>query len=349
MKDFIYAIIKVNLFIKYEDCMNNDEIYFLRPVDEAEAGLRLDKFLSGAIEDMSRAMVQKLILSGNVSLDDSVICDRDFKVRSGDVFCVNVPEPDEPEPQAENIALDIVYEDDDLIVVNKPAGMTVHPAAGARNGTLVNALLYHCRDNLSGVGGVKRPGIVHRIDKDTSGLLVVAKNDLAHNKLSEQFVKHSIERTYYAVVYGMPNPPEGTVEGNIARSRFDRKKMALTTNGGKTAITHYKTIATLNGAVSLVKCNLETGRTHQIRVHLSSIGCNLVGDKVYEKSGKTQIKGLDAVTKSFINGFPRQALHAASLGFEHPRSGKWMQFRADFPQDMSEILDKCNLKIATSV
>ena len=329
--------------------MNNDEnTYFSETVTAAQVGMRLDKFLSSVMPDFSRSMVQKLIASGNVSLDEDIICDKDFKVREGDGFCVILPEPEEAEPQPEDIPLDVVYEDDDLIVVNKPAGMTVHPAAGAHNGTLVNALLYHCRGNLSGVGGVKRPGIVHRIDKDTSGLLVVAKNDFAHKKLSEQFVVHSIERTYYAVVYGMPNPPQGVIEGNIARSRFDRKKMALVTSGGKSAVTHYQTVSTCNGAVSLVKCNLETGRTHQIRVHLSSIGCNLIGDKVYEKSGKTQIKGLEPEIKNFINSFPRQALHAASLGFEHPRDGKWKQFRVDFPADMTELLDKCKLKIAPS-
>jgi len=330
--------------------MNNDDdrIYFSEIASAAQAGMRLDKFLSSVMPDFSRSMLQKLITSGNVSLDEDIICDKDFKVRAGDGFTLILPEPEEAEPQAENIPLDIVYEDDDLIVVNKPAGMTVHPAAGANHGTLVNALLYHCRGNLSGVGGVKRPGIVHRIDKDTSGLLVVAKNDLAHKGLSEQFVKHSIERTYYAVVYGMPNPQQGTIEGNIARSRFDRKKMALVATGGKTAVTHYQTLSSFNGAVSLVKCNLETGRTHQIRVHLSSIGCNLVGDKVYEKSGKTQIKGLEPEVKNFINSFPRQALHAASLGFEHPRDGKWRQFGIGFPEDMTELLDNCVLKIASS-
>ena len=328
--------------------IDNTHMYFVEPADNEGKGTRLDKFLSANIPNLSRSMLQKLIASGNVSLDDNIICDKDFKVRSGDSFCVMLPEAEAAEPQPENIALDIIYEDDDLIVVNKPAGMTVHPAPGAWNGTLVNALLYHCQGSLSGVGGVKRPGIVHRIDKDTSGLLVVAKNDFAHQRLSEQFVEHSIERTYYAVVYGMPNPLNGTIEGNIARSRYDRKKMAITVNGGKTAVTHYQTIDSLGGVVSLIKCNLETGRTHQIRVHMSSIGCNLIGDKVYEKSGKTQIKGLSDDVKSYINTFPRQALHAFSLGFEHPRSGVWSQFYADFPSDMVEILDKCSLKIVSS-
>ena len=328
--------------------INDNNTYFSPAVDEKWSGQRLDKFLSQNMSDLSRSMVQKLINSGNVSLDENVITENDFKVSNGDSFCVMIPEAEEAEPQAEDIELDVIYEDDDLIVVNKPAGMTVHPAPGAKSGTLVNALLFHCQGNLSGVGGVKRPGIVHRIDKDTSGLLVVAKNDMAHKGLSEQFVKHSIERTYFAVVYGCPNPMNGVIEGNIARSRFDRKKMALVANGGKHAVTHYQTLCTNNGTVSLIKCNLETGRTHQIRVHMSSIGCNLVGDKVYEKSGKTQIKGLSSEIKSFINSFPRQALHAASLGFEHPRSGRWMQFKCDFPQDMCEILERCELKMPST-
>ena len=327
---------------------SDSNIYFSPPVDDLQAGMRLDKFLSSNLPDLSRSMVQKLICSGNVSMDENVITENDFKVRVGDGFCVMMPEPEEAEPKPENINLNIVYEDDDLIVVNKPAGMTVHPAPGAWSGTLVNGLLFHCKDNLSGVGGVKRPGIVHRIDKDTSGLLVVAKNDMAHKGLSEQFVKHSIERTYYAVVYGCPNPLNGVIEGNIARSRYDRKKMAMVVSGGKHAVTHYKTLCTNNGAVSLIKCNLETGRTHQIRVHMSSIGCNLVGDKVYEKSGKTQIKGLANEVKNFINSFPRQALHAASLGFVHPRSGQQMQFECDFPPDMTEILDRCELKMPST-
>ena len=329
--------------------MNKEDnnTYFSSVVTEKDKGTRLDKFLSADMPDFSRAMIQKLVIGGNVSLDDNIINENDFKVRIGDSFVVVLPEPCEPEPQPEDIALDIVFEDEDLIVVNKPAGMTVHPAPGAGSGTLVNALLFHCKGNLSGVGGVKRPGIVHRIDKDTSGLLVVAKNDLAHKGLSEQFVKHSIERTYYAVVYGMPNPTIGTIEGNIARSRFDRKKMALVKEGGKSAITHYETLGSYGGIISLVKCKLETGRTHQIRVHLSSIGCNLVGDKVYEKAGKTAIK-CDAEIKSFINNFPRQALHAATLGFEHPRSKKWLQFEAEIPDDMNEIFVRCGLKILPS-
>ena len=204
---------------------------------------------------------------------------------------------------------------------------------------ILNALLFHCRGSLSGIGGVKRPGIVHRIDRETSGLLVVAKNDKAHRFLSEQFAEHSIERTYYAVVYGVPNPLSGRIEGNIGRSSADRKKMAIVTGGGKPAVTHYKTLKTFKNAVSLVQCNLETGRTHQIRVHLTSVGNALVGDKVYVKNHKTAVN-LPQSLKNYVNDFPRQALHAKSLGFVHPRTEKFMQFDSELPSDMEELVHK---------
>lgn len=314
-----------------------NEIFLSPAVASEQKGMRLDKFLSSVFPELSRSRLQKLIETENVSCDDDIIADNSFKVRPDDVYQVIVPEAADADPQPENIALDIVYEDGDLLVVNKPAGMTVHPAPGAYSGTLVNALLYHCRDNLSGIGGVKRPGIVHRIDKDTSGLLVVAKNDLAHHGLSEQFFEHSIERTYFAVVYGRPNPSCGTIEGNIGRSPYDRKKMALVERGGKRAVTHYKTLESFREAASLVQCNLETGRTHQIRVHMASIGCNLIGDQVYVKSKKTTLRGIGDNLKFYINNFPRQALHAASLGFIHPRSGKKLDFFADMPSDLQEL------------
>ena len=259
------------------------------------------------------------------------------KVKAGDVFQIVVPPAVEAEPAAEDIPLNIVYEDDDLLVVNKPAGMTVHPAAGAYSGTLVNALLFYCRDKLSGIGGVKRPGIVHRIDKETSGLLVVAKNDMAHKNLSEQFAEHSIERTYQAIVYGVPQPLSGTIEGNIGRSASDRKKMALVESGGKSAVTHYQTLQAFGRAVALVQCRLETGRTHQIRVHLSSRGHALVGDKVYVKNKKSELM-LPEPLKSEVNHFARQALHAKSLGFVHPRSKQWLQFDSQLPADMQNLL-----------
>lgn len=325
---------------------NFDNIFYTQPVGEAEKAERLDKFLAKVMPSLSRSQAQRLIVSGNVVCDDATIADNSFKVRVGDVYQIFIPEATDAEPEPENIPLDVVFEDEDLLVVNKPAGMTVHPALGAYSGTLVNALLYHCRDNLSGIGGVKRPGIVHRIDKDTSGLLVVAKNDLAHQGLCAQFFEHSIERTYYAVVYGLPNPLSGRIEKNIGRSRFDRKKMAVLENGGKFAATNYKTLENFNGAAALVQCNLETGRTHQIRVHMASIGCNLVGDQLYVKSKKTSLKGLDNETMELVNHFPRQALHAASLGFIHPRSGKKLQFFSDFPDDIQNLLAKLRREVS---
>lgn len=314
-----------------------DEIIFTEPVAEAQKNTRLDKFLAQNVVGFSRSRLQNLIENGNVLLDDVVLSDNSYKVKIGDVFQITVPEAIEAEPQPENIPLEVVYEDDDVIVVNKPAGMTVHIGAGAYSGTLVNALLYHCKGGLSGIGGVKRPGIVHRIDKETSGLLVVAKNDNAHHFLSEQFAEHSIERTYFAIVYGIPNPLEGRIEGNIARSNFDRKKMAMVQTGGKEAITNYKTLQTFGRAAALVQCNLETGRTHQIRVHLSSKGNNLIGDKVYEKAKKSTISAPEEI-KKYINTFPRQALHAASLGFIHPKTKKMMNFSVPLPEDMQELI-----------
>ncbi len=314
-----------------------DNILTTPVVAAAEEGRRLDKYLSDCFPEMSRSRLQKLITEGNVSADEVVVVDNARKIKAGDSFQVFVPEAEDAVPQAEDIPLDVVYEDNDLLVVNKPAGMTVHPAPGSRSGTLVNALLFHCRNSLSGIGGVRRPGIVHRIDKDTSGLLVVAKNDKAHGCLCEQFAEHSVERTYYAVVYGIPNPLSGRIEGNIGRSPYDRKKMAVLKNGGRFAATNYKTQEVFQMTAALVQCRLETGRTHQIRVHMSSIGCPLIGDKVYEKAHKSTHPATPEVRK-YINSFPRQALHAATLGFIHPSTGKFLKFETDFPEDMVGLL-----------
>lgn len=314
-----------------------DKTFLLPEVEAVQNNMRLDKFLVLNLPEISRARLQKLITGGYVALDETLLIDNAHKVKTGDAYVVTIPPAEEAEPQPENIDLNIVYEDADLLVVNKPAGMTVHPAAGAWHGTLVNALLYHCADSLSGIGGVKRPGIVHRIDKDTSGLLVVAKNDLAHQNLSEQFAAHSIERTYYALVYGVPNPLNGTIVGNIGRSSFDRKKMAIVESGGKPAITHYQTRQIFGRVAALVQCNLETGRTHQIRVHLSSKGHALIGDQVYVKNKKSEIM-LPTNIKTAVNSFPRQALHAKSLGFIHPRTGQLMQFDSDLPNDLQNLL-----------
>lgn len=317
----------------------NSDFFYTAPIDEAHSLMRLDKFIADEFSDFSRAQAQRLIESGCVSTGGFIITDKNYKTKQGEVYQIILPEPTEAEPVPENIPLDILYEDADIIVVNKPAGMTVHPAAGVFSGTLVNALLYHCHGSLSGIGGVARPGIVHRIDRNTSGVLVVAKNDTAHRELAKQFENHSIERTYYAVVYGIPKPENGTICGNIARSPYDRKKMAIVANGGKRAVTHYKVLERFKQAASLVQCNLETGRTHQIRVHLSSIGCNLIGDDVYVKAKKSCVS-LPATIKSFVNSFPRQALHAYSLGFIHPVLHKEMSFTADFPNDIKELLER---------
>lgn len=314
-------------------------IFFTNSAQNEHKNTRLDKFLSILPElNLSRNQIQRLIKTGCVTLEENEIVDCSYKVKQGDSFQIEIPPLAEADPKPQNIPIDVVYEDKDLIVVNKPAGMTVHPAPGAYDNTLVNALLYHCRDNLSGIGGVKRPGIVHRIDKETSGLLVVAKNDAAHVGLSEQFFNHSIERTYFAVTYSLLNPLHGTIVGNIARSNFDRKKMAMVENGGKHAVTHYKTIKTFGTYASLVKCNLETGRTHQIRVHLSSKGCALIGDKVYIKSHKSALK-IPESAKNLINTFPRHALHAATLGFVHPITKEYLEFSSELPDDFQNLLN----------
>ena len=317
----------------------NSNFFYTPPVLIEYAKIRIDKFIADNLPQFSRAQVQRLIENGCVFADDLLITDKNFKTRIGDIYQILLPEPEEATPQPQDIPLDVLYEDDDLIVINKPAGMTVHPAAGCSRDTLVNALLYHCKDSLSGIGGVARPGIVHRIDRNTSGILAIAKNDITHRGLAEQFFVHSIERTYYAVVYNVPSPLSGVIEGNIARSLHDRKKMAIVKTGGKTAITHYQTVENYKNAAALIKCNLETGRTHQIRVHLSSIGCHLIGDDMYEQPRKNSVL-LPTEIKNFVNSFPRQALHAFSLGFVHPKTGKKLYFEADYPEDMKELIEK---------
>ena len=317
--------------------MSDIQIYNTPIVNKDFKGLRIDKFLSACFPDISRSQIQRMIAWGNVVCDDVTVGDNSYKIKEGESFVLTLPEAVDAEPQPQDIPLDVVYEDKDIIVVNKPYGMVVHPAPGAANGTLVNALLYHCHD-LSGIGGVKRPGIVHRIDKDTSGLLVAAKNDNAHKLLCEQFAEHSIERTYFAFVFGMPNPADGTIEGSIGRSPYDRKKMAIVAKGGKHAVTHYQTIEKFKNEAALIKCRLETGRTHQIRVHMTSAGHSLIGDKVYGKSRKLAVKNAPEKAEIFINMFPRQALHAQSLGFVHPGTGERMFFEAPLPVDLQELL-----------
>ena len=297
---------------------------------------RLDKALAEG-SGLSRERIKALIVDGRISVDGSPIASPSAKFTPGARFTIAVPPPEPLHTPAQDIPLNVVFEDDDLIVIDKPAGLVVHPAAGNRDGTLVNALLYHCGGRLSGIGGVARPGIVHRIDKDTSGLLVVAKSDAAHEGLAGQFADHSIERAYLAVVGGYPKSSAGTISGRIGRSDADRKKMAVIapdSRRGKHAVTHYRMVEKLVDC-TLVECRLETGRTHQIRVQMASIGHALLGDPVY---GRTPAQ-LRSLLKRL--GFARQALHAAILGFVHPVTGAALSFRSELPEDMRELIDEC--------
>ncbi len=301
----------------------------------AEAGQRLDKALAEA-SGLSRERVKALIGEGAVTIDGRAAASASAKSGAGAAWAIAVPAPTAARAQAQDIPLVIAYEDDALIVVDKPAGLVVHPAAGNLDGTLVNALLHHCRGQLSGIGGVARPGIVHRIDKATSGLLVVAKTDAAHEGLARQFADHSIVRAYRAITAGVPIPPAGIIRGHIGRSAHDRKKMALVDDGrGKHAVTHYRTLKVLAkdlGGAALIECRLETGRTHQVRVHLASIGHALLGDPVY---GKTPARLRPILARL---GFARQALHAAELGFLHPIDGRPVHFISSTPVDMEQLL-----------
>lgn len=294
-------------------------------------GERLDKALAQA-SGLSRERVKALLGEGRVTVSGRPASQASTKTAGEVPFAIAVPAAIPLEAAAQDIPLNIVFEDEHLIVVDKPAGLVVHPAAGNLDGTLVNALLHHCRGQLSGIGGVARPGIVHRIDKDTSGLLVVAKTDAAHEGLAKQFADHSIHRAYLAIVAGVPAPPAGTVRGAIARSATNRKKMALVEDGrGKHAVTHYRTVRPLAGA-ALVECRLETGRTHQVRVHMSSIGHPLLGDPVY---GRTPTRLRPLLSQLH---FARQALHAAELGFIHPVTGAALRFESALPTDMTGLL-----------
>ena len=295
-------------------------------------GWRLDRALAHALPTLSRERLKVLIASGQVTRNDSdVVRDPAIKALSGQSFSVDIPLPTPAHNIAQDIALTIAYEDEYLIVVDKPAGLVVHPAAGNADGTLVNALLHHCAGNLSGIGGVARPGIVHRIDKGTSGLIVAAKTDRAHEGLARQFAAHSIDRRYRAIVAGLPNPTAGSVDAPLARSPYDRKKIAVVrAERGKRAVTHYRLIQVLRQA-ALVECRLETGRTHQVRVHMASIGNPLLGDPVYGRPGpahRTVLKEL---------AFNRQALHAAHLGFVHPINSETLAFDSELPADMQEL------------
>lgn len=319
-------------------------------VSEQDANARLDRFLAASLPELSRSRVQALIAQGCVTSGGAIIEDASGKVKPGQVFTVKIPEivPSHILPQ--EIALDIVYEDEHLLVINKQAGLTVHPAPGNYDNTLVNALLSHCGASLSGIGGVARPGIVHRIDKDTTGLLVVAKHDAAHIALSAQLAERTLKRIYAAITWGAPSPVQGTITGNIGRSMSNRQKMAVLRSGGKEAVTHYTTRESFapggmkNPLASLVECRLETGRTHQIRVHLTHIGHPLVGDQTYGQSTQNRLnnnnyKALPNNAREALLSFRRQALHARALTLLHPVSGKSMSFECPLPEDMQALLD----------
>ncbi len=291
---------------------------------EAEAPVRVDAFLSKALE-VTRSHAEKLLADGNVLLLGKPLS-KSYKVKNGDVLLVTVPDAEPLNVEPENIPLDIVYEDDFLLVVNKPKGMVVHPAAGNYSGTLVNALLYHCKDSLSGINGVMRPGIVHRIDKDTSGLLMVAKNDVAHNFLAEQIKEHSFVREYEAVVHGIIKEESGTVNAPIGRHPVKRKQMAVTAENSKEAVTHYSVLSRGN-AFTHIKCRLETGRTHQIRVHMAYLGHAVAGDEVYGP-------------RKAAPGLNGQCLHAKKLGFIHPETKKYMEFETELPEYFKNFLSK---------
>ncbi len=291
---------------------------------EEGAGVRMDKYLSGVLPEFSRSYLQRLIQEGRVSLNGCPVRAKD-KAVPGAVVELEVPEAEEPEIEPEDLPLKILYEDRDVILVNKPKGMVVHPAAGHTSGTLVNALLYHCRGELSGINGVLRPGIVHRIDRDTTGVLVACKNDQAHNCLAKQLKEHTVTRSYRAVVWGNIKEDEGTVDAPIGRHPTDRKKMAVVSSGGREAVTHYRVLERF-GNCTYIECRLETGRTHQIRVHMTSIGHPLLGDEVYGRvKAPFRLEG--------------QTLHAMTLGFIHPSRGEYMEFEAPLPEYFARLLE----------
>jgi 23S rRNA pseudouridine1911/1915/1917 synthase len=311
-------------------------------VEGDEGFVRLDRVLAARRPELSRSRLKALILAGQVSIAGAPIRDPAYHVAKGDTITIDVPEAVAAEPEGEAIALDIVYEDDDIIVINKPKGLVVHPAAGHETGTLVNALIAHCGMSLSGIGGVKRPGIVHRLDKDTTGLMVAAKNDRAHKSLTEQFADHgrtgAMRRGYRAFAWGLPNRQRGTVDAPIDRHPHAREKMAVR-ESGRQAITHWEITECFNGRdgkpiASLLACQLETGRTHQIRVHLAHIGHPLLGDAVYGPHFKTKANALGPRAQAALTALGRQALHAYLLTIEHPRTGEILSWEAPLPEDL---------------
>lgn len=294
-------------------------------IEEEKAGERIDKFLSEALPDLSRSYIQKLIKDEQVTINQKVI-KANYKLNTGDQLELEEPELREPDIVAEDIPLDILYEDSDLLIINKPKGMVVHPSAGHYSGTLVNALMHYCKDDLSGINGVMRPGIVHRIDMDTTGSLLVCKNDFTHNDIAEQLKVHSITRVYHAIVHGIVKEDEGTIDAPIGRHPIDRKKMSINHKNGKEAITHYKVLQRFQN-YTYIECRLETGRTHQIRVHMASIGHPLLGDTVYGP----------AKAPAKLQG---QTLHAKIIGIKHPRTSEYLEVNAPLPEYFVNLLEK---------
>lgn len=294
-------------------------------IEDEQADERIDKFLSEALPDLSRSYIQKLIKDGQVTINQKII-KANYKLNTGDLLELEEPELKEPDIIAEDIPLDILYEDADLLVINKPKGMVVHPSVGHYSGTLVNALMFYCKDDLSGINGVMRPGIVHRIDMDTTGSLLVCKNDFTHNNIAEQLKVHSITRIYHAIVHGVLKDDEGTVDAPIGRHPVDRKKMSINHKNGKEAVTHYKVLARFHN-YTYIECRLETGRTHQIRVHMASLGHPLLGDVVYGPA-KSPAKPQG------------QTLHAKTIGIQHPRTGEYLEVDAPLPEYFENLLKK---------
>ncbi len=304
-----------------------------------DAGRRLDQFLAAALPELSRSRLKSLIQAGRLTSGGATITEPSYRVKPGQAFALRVPAPRPATPKAQAIALDILYEDDDLVVIDKPAGLVVHPAPGNPDATLVNALIAHCGDSLSGIGGVQRPGIVHRLDKETSGLLVAAKNDAAHAGLARQFADRSLSRVYLALVWGVPRPREGEIAGNIGRHPTRRKQMAVLRRGGRPALTRYRVVEVFGDeAAAAVECRLATGRTHQIRVHLAWRGHGVIGDPVYGGRRRKGGRGGGGVLAEAAAAMARQALHARALSFRHPRTGETMRFESPLPADMADLV-----------
>ncbi|MDF1722189.1 MAG: RluA family pseudouridine synthase [Minwuia sp.] len=307
-------------------------------VTDDMAGDRIDRVLASALPDMSRSRCKALIEQGRVTADGRTILDASYRVKPTEVLTMAPDAPVDPIPKGQDIPLEVLFEDAHLIVINKPAGLVVHPAAGNADGTLVNALIAHCGESLSGIGGVRRPGIVHRLDKETSGVMIAAKTDVAHRGLATLFETHDIDRAYLALVRGRPATSRGTINERMGRDNRDRKRMTVLEHGGRHAITHYRLVEAFGEATSLLRCTLETGRTHQIRVHLSHIGHPVIGDPTYGRMRRKRLARMSDAAAEAIAAFPRQALHAFRLGFVHPVTGKTLSFEADLPTDMAALI-----------